>query len=343
MAEMKMLAVCDGEEGYSVKLAAYARNQNSCPFRVQAFSTRASLADYLKLRSAEVVLLDETLYEKEEWQKYDGVLCLLGNGIGQEEFPPRIFKYQPAREILKEALAQYGHAVKDAGHTLASKKGMEVLGVYSPVGRCGNSQFALALGLDMARHRRTLYLNLESWPMSGYGLDETSGGGLSDLLYLLRQRRETLQERICSMVVTAGKLDMIPPVRIPADLAAVSFEDWQYLFEILRCQSSYEAVVLDIGDTPQPIEKLLGICTRVYVPTISDEKAKIKLKRFLNFIKENTCPELTLEILSLPLEKYVGADGPWAERLLWGDMGDYVRRIIMKKEGGKDGALYTKT
>lgn len=345
MAEMKMLAVCAGEEGYSIKLAEYARGRNNCPFRVQAFSTAATLRDYLKLRGAKAVLLEETLYVREEWLNYNGVLCLLGNGIGQEEYPPRIFKYQPARDILNEMLAQCRRATEQEGLSPVSKKGMEVIGVYSPVGRCGKSAFALALGLELARHRKTLYLNLESWSGLASGLEGASGGGLSDLLYFLRQRREPLAERICGMVVAAGRLDVIPPVRAPADLAAAAAEDWRYLLETLRCQSSYEEVVLDIGDSAQPVEGLLGMCTRVYVPTLDDGEARIKLERFLAFIRENACPELApcMESLSLPRTEPVGPDGSWAERLLWGSMGDYVRRILKEKGGKDDGTAYTET
>ena len=335
MAEMKMLAVCVGEEGYGVRLAEYVRNQNSCLFQAQVFSAAATLTDYLKLRSVDAVLLDEKFYDEVHWQRYDGVLCLLGNGIGEEEYPPRIFRYQPARDILNEVLAQYGRMTKEKGDFLVCKKNMEVFGVYSPVGRCGKSRFALAMGLELARHRETLYLNLESWSGLAHRLGESSGCNLSDLLYFLRQRRDSLPERLCGMVVTADRLDMIPPVRAPADLAAASLEDWQYLFETLRCQSGYEAVVMDIGDGPQPVEKLLGMCTRVYVPTISDRESRIKLACFLEFIRGSVCGELAPEIetVSMPPAASRETEGSWAEQLLWGDMGEYVRRILKKSNG----------
>ena len=332
MAEMKMLAVCAREEGYGIRLAEYARNQNSCPFRVQAFSTVETLGNYLKLRNVDAILLDEGMYEEDMWQKYDGVLCLLGNGVGQEENPPQIFKYQPARDILNGVLAQYLRGAEQQENQLVNKKGMEIFGIYSPVGRCGKSLFSLALGLELARHQKTLYLNLESWSGLNQGPEEAPGGSLSDLLYFLRQRRGALPEFLSSIVRNADKLDMISPVRAPADLASVSVEDWQYLFEALRRQSSYEAVVLDIGDSPQPIERLLSICTKVYVPTLSDRDSRIKLGRFLEFIEAAICQELAPEIehLSLPLVESIGMDRSWAEQVLWSDMGDFVRRILRK-------------
>lgn len=343
MVGMKMLAVCAKEEGYSMKLAEYARSKNSCPFLVQIFSHVSSLMDYLKLRSADVVLLDETLYDDGQWEGYDGVLCLLGNGIGQEEYPPQIFKYQQARDILQQILVEYGKRERTKGSVLVSKKGMEIFGVYSPIGRCGKSRFALALGLVLAERQRTLYVNLESWSDLENWLGGIPGGSLSDLLYFLRQRREALAERLCSMTVTVNRLDLLPPARAPADLTVVSLEDWQYLFETLRCQSSYEAVVVDMGDSPQPVEKLLGMCTRVYVPTLPGGEQQPKLARFLAFIEENGCADLMpeMEMLSLPCADLPGADGVWAEQLLWSKMGDFVRELL-KRGGEAGGTVYTK-
>lgn len=333
MDGMKMLAVCAREERYSARLAEYARNKNNCPFQVQAFSAVTTLTEYLKLRGADAVLLDEAYYRQEEWREYDGALCLLGNGIGPGEYPPRIFRYQSARDILNDVLAQCKPAAGKGERPSVCKRKLEVFGVYSPVGRCGKSLFTLALALELARHRRTLYLNLESWPGLEAKLIEAPEGSLSDLLYFLRQRRGLLPERLCGMAVTVDKLDLIPPVRAPADLTAVSVEDWQYLFETLRCGSGYEAVALDIGDSPQPVEKLLGMCSRVYVPTLLGERSRIKLSRFLDFVKANGRPELTPELvlLDLPQVKPAGTEETWAEQLLWGEMGDYVRRVLKGK------------
>ena len=124
MAEMKMLAVCAREEGYGIRLAEYARSQNSCPFRVQAFSTVETLGNYLKLRNVDAILLDEGMYEEDMWQKYDGVLCLLGNGVGQEENPPQIFNTPRAREKLKGVRPRNRPGADTKEIQLGIKKGM---------------------------------------------------------------------------------------------------------------------------------------------------------------------------------------------------------------------------
>ncbi|MDQ9824849.1 hypothetical protein RFZ44_16190, partial [Acinetobacter sp. 163] len=55
------------------------------------------------------------------------------------------------------------------------KKTTEILGVYSPVGRCLKTSFALALGQILARERAVLYLNLEEYS----GFEELIGKGFA--------------------------------------------------------------------------------------------------------------------------------------------------------------------
>ena len=43
------------------------------------------------------------------------------------------------------------------------KKTMVIIGVFSPLGRCLKTSFALALGQILAKERAVLYLNLESY------------------------------------------------------------------------------------------------------------------------------------------------------------------------------------
>ena len=53
---------------------------------------------------------------------------------------------------------------------------MKRIAVYSPVGRTGKTGFALALGKEIAKKRRTLYLNLEEY--SGFAGIVSCGWGL---------------------------------------------------------------------------------------------------------------------------------------------------------------------
>ena len=66
------------------------------------------------------------------------------------------------------------------------KKTTEILGVFSPLGRCLKTSFALTLGQILAKDKAVLYLNMEEYS----GFEELLGKGfahnLSDLLYYVQ-------------------------------------------------------------------------------------------------------------------------------------------------------------
>ena len=58
----------------------------------------------------------------------------------------------------------------------------KVLGVYSPVGRCLKTSFALTMGKLLAQEERVLYLNLEEFSGLSVLMKEEYKSDLSDLL-----------------------------------------------------------------------------------------------------------------------------------------------------------------
>ena len=63
----------------------------------------------------------------------------------------------------------------------------EGLGVYSPVGRCLKTSFALTMGKLLAQEERVLYLNLEEFSGLSVLMKEEYKSDLSDLLYFLQR------------------------------------------------------------------------------------------------------------------------------------------------------------
>lgn len=342
MDQIELLAVCDEEKDYGLQLSAYARACGSFSFRIQPFTSEAMLQDYRKGREVDAVLLEESLYRPENWKDYGGALFLLGNGVGKEAGLPRLYKYQPAGDLLAELTAEYSSRMPRGRKRTVSKRKMDIHGIYSPVGRCGKSSFALALGLELARTEQVLYLNLEAWPALE-GLCGLQGEWtVSDFLYLLRERREGLLEQLQLMLVQLGRLELLCPAQSPADLAVVPPGDWRYFFDQLRCYSGYTAVVLDIGDCLQPVEELLALCTTVWLPVRDEPEAREKLERFTGFLEKTCGPELGKGFTRLRLPECPEAAEPkfYAETLLWGPMGQFVRRLL-GREGDENGTDYT--
>ena len=61
--------------------------------------------------------------------------------------------------------------------------GKRIIGVYSPVGRCGKTSLALAMGQLLAREEKLLFITLDTFTGFSGLLDEQWKRDLSDLIY----------------------------------------------------------------------------------------------------------------------------------------------------------------
>ena len=50
------------------------------------------------------------------------------------------------------------------------------------------------------------------------------------------------------MAESIGNVDFIPPVQSPEDIRGTSWQDWEHLLQEIILHSSYEMIVLDIGN-----------------------------------------------------------------------------------------------
>jgi hypothetical protein len=88
--------------------------------------------------------------------------------------------------------------------------GAQILGVYSPVNRCGKTAFALTLAQVLSRTESVLFISLEEFAGFEALLGEDVKQDFSDVLYLCRQGSFNWM-KLRAMVCSVGQVDMIPP------------------------------------------------------------------------------------------------------------------------------------
>ena len=213
------------------------------------------------------------------------------------------------------------------------KKTTEIIGIFSPLGRCLKTSFALTLGQILAKERAVLYLNMEEYS----GFEELMGKGfahnLSDLLYYVRQDNQNLLYKMNSMIQTINNLDYIPPVQMPADIRTTSWQDWERLLQMIMLDSSYEVIVLDIGCGIDENFQLLDMCKKIYMPVLSDAVSQCKIAQFENLVRIWDYPQILekTEKINPPFHMATCLSPAYVEQLMWSELGDYVREILRKE------------
>ena len=332
------MAVCSREREYVQRFAEYVNRRPASLLAVHGFTDSGELSAYTKEHPVDLLLLSEEIVaELPKKKEYGTVILLSGEEYqtGPQTEYPRIYKYQSCPQILRQAMDFYAEQAAVVPGVMLRTEGMKRIAVYSPVGRTGKTGFALALGKEIAKKRRTLYLNLEEYS----GFEELMGRGfdhnLSDLLYYVRQDNQNLLYKMNSMIQTVNNLDYIPPVQMPADIRTTAWQDWERLLQMIMLDSSYEVIVLDIGCGIDENFQLLDLCKKIYMPVLSDAVSQCKIAQFENQVRIWDYPQILEKIqkISLPFHMVTEPSPSYIEQLTWSELGDYVRNLLRKEKG----------
>ncbi len=126
-------------------------------------------------------------------------------------------------------------------------------------------------------------------------------------------------------------MDYIPPVRYGEDLKnPVSPEEMARLIERIAGEGGYERLLVDVGQMGRGALPILEVCDAVYMPVKEDSVSAAKVEEFEEYLKTAGAKEVLEKIrrLRLPYHNDFGKREGYLEQLLWGELGDYVRKLL---------------
>lgn len=330
-----IFAVCDLEVDYALNFMDYMNRKKNIPFEIQAFTSVENLIAYGKQTHIELLLISGRAMCREVRDLDIGKIIILSEGVHPPELDqyPSVYKYQSSSDVLREVMACYGAEKKTVADQIAVlKKTTEIIGIFSPLGRCLKTSFALTLGQILAKERAVLYLNMEEYSGFEELMHQKFSCTLSDLLYYVRQKSPGIILKLNSMIQNVGKLDFVPPVQLPEDIRETAWKDWEYLFQELLLYGSYDVIVVDMGNGTEELFQLLELCKFIYMPVCTDLISQSKLQQFENLLDMRGYSHLLEKTvkMSLPFCETSGnADYP--ESLIWSPLGNYVRELLGKE------------
>lgn len=326
----QIMAVYDVDPSYAERFADVVNQREKIPFEVMAFPSLERLKFYARDHPVELLLISSAVHKEEV--KGIGIKSVISLADGETaqadlEFPS-IYKYQSSDNIIREVMACYCEKEVEAVPADFSSKAM-VIGIYSPIGRCLKTSFALTMGQLLAQGGRVLYITLEEYS----GLSQLTGeeyqSDLSDLMYFYSQGNYNIL-RLNSVVHSIGELDYIPPANYPEDLAQMGAADLALMIQKIAEESAYEIIIVDIGNYGRQAIPLLKMSSVIYMPIKEDSLSLAKLEEFEQYLITSGNEEIREKIkrLKLPFHSSFGRRDNYLEQLLWGELGDYVRQLL---------------
>lgn len=321
------IAVCDSEAGYAGTLAEYLNNRKKLPFRAEAFTDPEKFCQYAGINHPEFLLIaEENLNSQIQALQIPHMIVLSSDREPEHTDQNYIYKYQSAESLIREVMTYCQEAIL-TDTVCGYEKKLRLIGIYSPLGRCGQTLFALTAGQIWGESRNTLYLNMEDY--SGWQIfsEQDTWQNLSDLFYCLRQGKSF--PPLTDLVHSWGNLDYIAPVSSFEDLRNISGKEWTSLFVHLEKESSYHILVLDIGNGIDQMFSILDQCTQIYMPVLDDWISRQKIEQFkkIAFSFSDTL-EMKIQELHLPLAPCTEKGQDFPKNLLWGKWGTDIRKLL---------------
>lgn len=329
----RIMAVYDEDPFYADRFAEFANQSDTLPFAAVAFTSLARLKEYADQHPVEILLVgDETDLMGLQEIPVGQIMRLGESGLMKDQHVPVVYKYQASDSVLREVMACY-QVRPEVSYGMALGVSCTIMGVYSPVGRCGKTGFALTLGQVMAKTSKVLFLSLEE--NSGLScLTQTPyRGSLAELFYYFRQGQYS-RLRLGAVTYNLGGMDYVPPVSYAEDLAEVSGAELSRFLRQVADDSGYDTLLIDFGRFGRGIEQVLELCSVIYAPVLEDCVSAARAEEWKQYLEISGRRELLDRIQWLKLPQ-VGGSVPaelYLEQLMWGGMGDYVRGLYGGQE-----------
>lgn len=329
-------AICDLEASYACKLMDYITEKQTVPFEVLVFSEIESLRLFTKEHQVELLLISARMMCPEVRGMDIQKLVILSEGEVLREYQeyPAVYKYQASDSLVAEVMNYYASQAQE-DMPMFLKRGARIIGIYSPVARCGKTCFALTLGQILAREEPVLYLNLETYAGFERLMERRFDADITDVCYFVRQSGGNVIFKLNAMVRHLGDLAYVPPALSAADLSEVQPEEWSRILDAVTSVGGYETVILDMGGTVEERLSLLSACTCIYTPICGGSMAKAKVEQYERLLREMEYEELLdrTSYLQLPFAEPDSEGEYFIEQLVNGKMGVFVRDLLQKEKG----------
>lgn len=326
----KILAILDREERFAKGLMEYLMNKDNLPFRVHIFTEKEKFIEYNKNHETECLLIAQNLYFDDIQKTNIPHIIVLGeNGIVLNNKLHHINKYQSVEAIYKQILMYYSEVSSESMTILRkSDRRMKIVAVYTPIGRCLQTTFAITLGQILAKEAKTLYLNFERYSGFANLMKREFSSDIADLMYYFECAKEKLSVRIETLIDRMGDLEFIPPTNLFGNLCGISGSEWIDLFHEMEKCTEYEYLILDLTDGFPGLCDVLRNSDIVYTLTKQDRIALSKMRQYENILRAADDKEILGKTKKLTLPVFKNLPNKFEEYCM-SELSSYIRLNVI--------------
>jgi len=327
-----IIVICDQDAEYANCLADYFRIKGCIASDIVVFTKYDAFLTFSKTNGIDILVIHEEIFSlMDKDYPFDNTFILQEDKkTGLSTCPISLYKYTSADEILRQVMANYIPSTNSGCLSFRSQTECSVIGICSPLGRCGKSSFSLSLGLNLALKGSCLLISFDQFsPLNTFfeGMD-TTGKTIFDLLYFYLQSKNIPENRLLSAVSSIQGLDYIAPSWQSNIYSEVSMDELIGFLSELSALKKYRYIVLDFGNIPN-ISPLYNLCRHIFLASISDDLyAEKKISNFLNDnCNKHTSPE-NKHCIFVPSVTFTPTPSEYIVSLTSGELGFFTKSVI---------------
>lgn len=321
--------ICDSDESYGKKIYEGFRKALCNRYEVLFCSNVRFAEENVCIRNVEIMLISENLRKKFIGPVFPKTTIYMTTLLSVDD-EWSVYKYQSFDKLMHDVMRLCAiRFEKEEGYVQESFCKSKLIGIYSPIKRCFQTTFCIALGQMLARDYKTLYLNFESF--SGFkeqGIS-TGKGDLSDLIYFLSLGEETFSFRLNSVIERVGALDFIPPSTSYIAFETTTKNEWLSFLNTLEQKSSYDYILLDLSENVCGLFDILRRCRKVFTIMGEDAVSVAKLGQYESMLKQGLYDDLlsVTKKIHIPNFKEIPIE---FEMLPYSELASFTKKLIQE-------------
>lgn len=294
------IGIYDREVSYARRLMEVINMRAQHGMEAEIFSEAEKLSLFLEESELDILLIHEDVWKPEYKCAAVCQVVLLSEGEVDSAHTCRnaVYKYQSSEKIIRELISI--HTKSLTGEKVAVSPKSTLYGIYSPVRFIDSNAFSIALAKELLTRSSTLYIGLQIFSELRQLFEGDSQRSIMDLMYYVNHREEGFTPMLGSVKQKIHSLDLICPPDSPFDLQDVAHELWQKLINLLKTQSGYEYVILQVEEHVQEFLHLLECCDKVLVP-VPEQKETPEQQEWESFLNRTGMKVLTEKIIKVNL------------------------------------------
>lgn len=284
MRERNVVILEDDKE-YLGNFLSFFENYSEKTLRISGFSQRDSFLRFVNHNDIDLILTKEEFLSDIEKDVDNKKILLLTEEEGIESINgiKTLYRYQHMKNIICYIFNLCAESVpvnKDIIRVKGGEK-IQIIGVYSPVKRCGKTALSMELAGSLAKDGKILLINMEEFSALRKDDGENKEYDLADLLYFYMQNSWSFELKLKAVLRSMCGFDYIPPVQHGDELRNITAEQWKGLISEIGKVSDYKIIILDLSDIISNILQLLDMCDFIIMPYMKDEISIYKAEKFL--------------------------------------------------------------